>query len=304
MKEERLISYEWSIAIYKGESPSRLEPWTEAPETVLTFEDVNDIKADFVADPFMILIEGLWYMYFEVLNSTSGLGEIGYATSPNCIDWTYQKIILKERFHLSYPMVFEENGAQYMIPETRQSGEIRLYKSDVFPEKWSQEKVLVIGNYADATIFNHENQWWMFALNGTQDLHLFYSDTLIGNWFSHPANPIIENNKKTSRPAGRVIHENGNLYRLAQDGVPLYGNKVRMFKITKLNRTMYEEIELEESPILKGTRKGWNSIGMHHVDAHQLKDKSWIACVDGANPKFKKLNKFKTEVKVKKNVTT
>jgi hypothetical protein len=157
--------------------------------------------------------------------------------------------------------------------------------------------VLIKGDYADATIFNKENGWWMFALHGTQDLHLFFSDSLLGDWAPHPANPIVENNMKTSRPAGRMIKENGKLYRLAQDGVPLYGNKVRMFEITNLSRTNYAERELEESPILKGSRKGWNSIGMHHVDAHQLEDKSWIACVDGAAPKFKQLNKSKTEVK-------
>lgn len=297
MREEKLISYEWAIAIYKGETPSKLEPWIKAPETVLTFKDVTDVEATFVADPFMILIDDLWYLFFEVLNNTSGLGEIGYATSSNCIEWTYGKIILRENFHLSYPSVFKDNQELYMIPETRQAGEIRLYKADAFPQKWRQEKVLIKGNYADATIFKDEKGWWIFALHGTQDLHLFFSDSLLGDWAPHPANPIVENNMKTSRPAGRMIQENGKLYRLAQDGVPLYGNKVRMFEITNLSRTNYAERELEESPILKGARKGWNSIAMHHVDAHQLEDKSWIACVDGAAPKFKKLNKSKTEVK-------
>jgi len=302
MKEKRLIKYEWAIAIYRGETPSQLEPFIEAPETVLTRKDVTDVKAAFVADPFMIRIDDIWYMYFEVLNATNGLGEIGYATSTNCIDWTYQKIILRENFHLSYPMIFENNEDLYMIPETRQAGEIRLYKADAFPEKWKQQKVLVKGNYADATIFRDKNQWWIFAVHGTQDLHLFYSDSLLGDWVSHPANPIIKNNIKTSRPAGRIIKENGRFYRLAQDGFPLYGNKVRMFEITNLNQTSYEERELDESPILKGTRKGWNSIGMHHADAHQLEDNSWIACVDGANIKVKQF-KLKTEVKEEENAT-
>lgn len=297
MREQKLISYEWAISIYKGETPLTLKPWIEAPETVITLEDVTDIKADFVADPFMILINQLWYMFFEVLNAKSGLGEIGYATSSNCIDWTYKEIILTEKFHLSYPMVFKENEHTYMVPETRQEGEIRLYKATAFPKKWQQEKVLIKGDYADATLFKEDNEWWMFALNGTKDLHLFYSDSLLGDWKPHPANPIIENNLKTSRPAGRVIKDNGKFYRLAQDGVPLYGNKVRIFQITELNRKNYAEIELPESPILKGSRKGWNSIGMHHVDAHQLEDKSWIACVDGAKPLFKNLNKFKKNTK-------
>ena len=290
MIEKKLVSvsYQWAIAVYKGTSPSKLKPWRKAPETIITHEDVTDITADFVADPFMILIDQLWYMFFEVLNNETGFGEIGYATSSDCIQWNYGEIILREKFHLSYPMVFRNNQELYMIPETRQANEIRLYKANLFPQKWIQEKVLVKGDYADATIFSDDNGWWMFALNGTKDLHLFYSDSLLGNWISHPANPIIEDDMKTSRPAGRIIKENGKIFRLAQDGVPLYGNKVRMFEITNLNRKNYSEIELEESPILKGSRKGWNAIGMHHVDAHQLEDKTWIACVDGAKPMFKK----------------
>ncbi len=290
MIEKKLVSvsYQWAIAVYKGTSPSKLKPWRKAPETIITHEDVTDITADFVADPFMILIDQLWYMFFEVLNNGTSLGEIGYATSSDCIQWNYGEIILREKFHLSYPMVFRNNQELYMIPETRQANEIRLYKANLFPQKWIQEKVLVKGDYADATIFSNDNRWWMFALHGTKDLHLFYSDSLLGNWISHPANPIIEDDMKTSRPAGRIIKENGKIFRLAQDGVPLYGNKVRMFEITNLNRKNYSEIELEESPILKGSRKGWNAIGMHHVDAHQLEDKTWIACVDGAKPMFKK----------------
>ena len=290
MIEKKLVSvsYQWAIAVYKGTSPSKLKPWRKAPETIITHEDVTDITADFVADPFMILIDQLWYMFFEVLNNGTSLGEIGYATSSDCIQWNYGEIILREKFHLSYPMVFRNDQELYMIPETRQANEIRLYKANLFPQKWIQEKVLVKGDYADATIFSNDNRWWMFALHGTKDLHLFYSDSLLGNWISHPANPIIEDDMKTSRPAGRIIKENGKIFRLAQDGVPLYGNKVRMFEITNLNRKNYSEIELEESPILKGSRKGWNAIGMHHVDAHQLEDKTWIACVDGAKPMFKK----------------
>ncbi len=290
MIEKKLVSvsYQWAIAVYKGTSPSKLQPWRKAPETVITYKDVTDIKADFVADPFMILIDQLWYMFFEVLNNGTSLGEIGYATSSDCIQWNYGGIILREKFHLSYPMVFRNDQELYMIPETRQANEIRLYKANLFPQKWIQEKVLVKGDYADATIFSNDNRWWMFALHGTKDLHLFYSDSLLGNWISHPANPIIEDDMKTSRPAGRIIKENGKIFRLAQDGVPLYGNKVRMFEITNLNRKNFSEIELEESPILKGSRKGWNAIGMHHVDAHQLEDKTWIACVDGAKPMFKK----------------
>ena len=57
MKEKNLISYEWAVAIYKGNSPFSLKPTENLQETVLSFEDVTDVQADFVADPFMIYLQ-------------------------------------------------------------------------------------------------------------------------------------------------------------------------------------------------------------------------------------------------------
>ena len=296
MKEDKLITYQWAIAIYKGDSPFNLKPIEGLSETVLTFEGVDDIEASFVADPFMICVQNSWYMFFEVLNSKTGLGEIGYAMSPDGFNWKYMSIVLKDQIHLSYPFIFENEGDFYMVPETRQAGEIRIYKAKEFPHQWEVIQVILKGNYADATLVKYQEKWWMFALHGTKDLHLFYSDSILGDWIPHSSNPIIENDLKSSRPAGRIIHYNNKLYRLAQDGYPLYGNKVGVFEILEMNTESYREFEIIESPILKGSRNGWNSVAMHHVDAHKVDKNLWIACVDGAKPNFTNLiEKFKNK---------
>jgi len=89
----------WSIAIYTGTTPFNLQP--EPP--VLTKFDVTDIPADFVADPFMLRRDDTWYMFFEVMHSKTQRGEIGLATSNDALSWTYDRIVLKEPFHLSFP---------------------------------------------------------------------------------------------------------------------------------------------------------------------------------------------------------
>lgn len=277
----------WSIALYKGNSPFALTPMFPNNTPQLEADIITDANAQFVADPFMIKHQEEWFMFFELLNQENGLGEIGYATSKNLEDWTYKNIALKEDIHLSYPFVFAHEGQFFMIPETRQAQEIRIYTSATLEGPWKQEAVLIKGDYADSTLFYHNNYWWMFVLEGKDNLHLFYSDTLLGSWQKHPNTPIITNDKRNARPAGKVINYKGELYRLAQDGIPLYGSKVRAYKITALSITAYEEQEIEESPILKGSRSGWNAIGMHHLDAHKQSDGSWIACVDGAKPHFK-----------------
>jgi hypothetical protein len=70
--------------------------------------------------------------------------------------------------------------------------------------------------------------------------------------------------------------------RFAQDAFPAYGSRVRAFEILDLDAGHYREREVRNGrPILKGCGFGWNADGMHHVDAHELNDGSWIACVDG-----------------------
>ena len=59
-----------------------------------------------VADPFMVFENGTWYMFFEAMNDFESRGVIGLATSEDGLSWQYQKIILNESFHLSYPYVF------------------------------------------------------------------------------------------------------------------------------------------------------------------------------------------------------
>ena len=111
----------WSIAIYYGDSLLRFAPHERAKNPILTRRDVSDVSAVFVADPFMLKVEDTWYLFFEVMDRDTVKGQIGLATSQNGLTWTYQRIVLKEPFHLSYPYVFEFDGDYYMIPESYQS---------------------------------------------------------------------------------------------------------------------------------------------------------------------------------------
>src|ERR1700686_2907713 len=69
--------WKWSIAIYAGESPLRLASAPGASNPVLSAGDVTDVPARFVADPFMLRVDGRWHMFFAVLNNQSNKGEIG-----------------------------------------------------------------------------------------------------------------------------------------------------------------------------------------------------------------------------------
>jgi len=297
----------WSIGIYTGETPLSLVPSKHTINPVLTARDVTDVKAEFVADPFMIradleanleenstapshpyrATQPNWYMFFEVLDKADDKGKIGLATSVNGYHWNYERLVLEEPFHLSYPYVFKWENDYYMIPETYQANAVRLYKAAGFPYEWKFEATLIDNEcYVDSSLCYFNDYWWLFTSSINWDtLHLYYAKTLTGPWQKHPKSPLITGDKSTARPGGRAIVLNNKIIRYAQDDLHIYGEKVRAFEITELSPTAYAEKEVSDSPILSPSGSGWNAIGMHTVDPHAMdttvNSDSWIACVDG-----------------------
>src|SRR5690242_2048118 len=98
--------YIWSLGIYAGSSALALSPAPGISNPVLTAQDVTDVPAAFLADPFMLFANGDWYMFFEIMHRERRVGEIGLATSRDGLRWEYRKVVLRETFHLSYPCVF------------------------------------------------------------------------------------------------------------------------------------------------------------------------------------------------------
>ena len=274
----------WSIGLYTGADPLHLAAPLSIANPIMAREQVTDVRAAFVADPFLLPYRGEWHLFFEVLNHDRRTGEIGWASSRDATAWTYRGIILSEPFHLSYPCVFEHEGDVFMVPETLDAGSVRLYRADPFPTRWEPVAELIPGRLADATPFRFDGRWWMFACPAPSShdaLSLFCADTLQGHWREHPASPLMTGDKSRARPGGRVIAWDGRLYRVAQDCGPRYGSGVRVFEITCLTSDLYAERECTESPILGPTGKGWNGKGMHHVDAWPISPGRWIAAVDG-----------------------
>jgi hypothetical protein len=272
----------WSIAIYSGDSPFDLKPVHAHP--VLTKAHVSDMRAKFVADPFMLQRHRRWYMFMEIMNKDTNRGEIGLATSNDGLDWTYQQIVLNEQFHLSYPYVFEWQNDYYMLPEALGSGAVCLYKADDFPFGWSCVARLLEGRFADPSIFRFNDRWWMFTCSTPykhDTLRLYSATELTGPWTEHPKSPVVEGDKSRARPAGRILSFNNQLLRFAQDCGSQYGTSVRAFEILQLTMNSYTEVEYHKNPILKGSSNGWNKSGMHHIDARRRLDGKWLACVDG-----------------------
>jgi hypothetical protein len=278
----------FTIGIYRGPTPFSIAPTGARP--VITARHVTDVRAHFVADPFMLRAGDRWSMFFEVLNRDLNRGQIGLATSRDGLRWRYERIVLAEPFHLSYPYVFEHDGAYYMIPETYEANAVRLYKAVAFPHRWAHVGDLLTGaDFYDASIFRHGERWWLFAGTNTaanDTLRLYSAPALGGPYVEHAASPVIAGDPAIARPGGRVLVDAGRIYRFTQNCAGAYGLDVRAFEITTLSVDQYAERAAIEHPLLSPSGKGWNAHGMHHVDLQRAPDGGWIACVDGYRRAF------------------
>jgi hypothetical protein len=281
--------WEWSIGMYEGASPHEMDPLADVHNPVLSAADVTDVKARFVADPFMISEDSRWYMFFEVFNALTNKGEIGLASSHDGMTWRYEQIILRESFHLSYPYIFKDNEKCYMMPECHTEEGIIFYEAIEFPYHWRRGPVVLRGTFHDSSIVYFADKWWLFAYSEPcrhSTLRLYFADDPVGAWEEHPRSPIVDGNARTARPAGRILDRGNCLIRFAQDCSRRYGQAVNAFEITTLTESDYEEEEISHGPVIRnaglfGRGCKWNRHGMHHIDPQQLESRKWIACVDG-----------------------
>lgn len=286
----------WSIRVTKTKEYENLNNCIF--DSKITAKDVTDVKAIFVADPFIIKDKDKWYIFYEIYKEKSRKGVIGYSESYDGEKWTYGQVVLEEDYHLSYPYVIKDKEDIYMIPEGASGESIKLYKAKKFPQNWEMKKELIQGKYWDPSIFYYNGTWWMLALTNKPEkfsLCLFYSDTLEGEWKEHPKNPIIKNNTEITRPGGRVF--NGDkLIRYTQDCSENYGRLVKGFEIVKLTKSDYEEKEIGVVIKDSGEEGSWNKDGMHNIDIERFDDDKYIIAVDGYY--YKKVNKIINKIKM------
>ena len=261
-----------------------LRPHPKVVNPVLDKDDVTDVIAGFVADPSLFYESGTWYMFFEV--QTAPNSQIGYATSPDGLTWTYGAIVLSDdSIAYSYPHVFKYNGTYYMIPSTSNSV-VRIYTATSFPTTWTLSETITVDGGNDPSMFQWGGKWWLLACNSGTDNGYAYYSTLGptgGAWTAHDNNPIISADNAKCRGAGRPIVKDDYIIYFYQKGDVTYGEKVRAFKITDLTSSTFTETELTTSPVLEpSSLEQWRSVGMHTVDIWPSeKGSECLAVVDG-----------------------
>lgn len=247
LRRIRRRSQRWSVAYLFGGG------WRDA--VLRRAVTIKNPPGRFLADPFVIFRDGAHFCFVEDYDYARGRGKISVL---GLREDGYDDLgcALEEDFHLSYPYLFEAEGALYMCPETHEAGDIRLYKSVDFPNNWQLHKVIMRDvSAADTSIFKHDGKWWMLtnidsAGIGDHDseLHLFHADTFDSeSWTPHPRNPVAFDSRRARN--GGLFMQDGDIFRVFQvQGFDAYGAAMGIARIDVLDAKDFSESKICNIP--------------------------------------------------------
>jgi hypothetical protein len=149
--------------------------------------------------------------------------------------------------HLSFPLVFEEGGEIYALPESCATGRLEILRWDALQGWGSFVTIFSHVPAADAVLHKKDGLYWIFYTDVSHhphdNLHLTYAPSLMGPWQQHPGNPV-QHGADRSRNGGKIFEAAGRLYRPAQDCSRVYGGALRIMEITEWTKTSYAEKEV------------------------------------------------------------
>ena len=255
----------WAIGVYEFHKDFSVTELGDNP--VLSKDDIIEHPSFFVADPFVIEDNDVYYMFYEAgfAVKKGSKGVIALAQSNDGIKWQHDRIILEDSVSISFPVVYKENGEYYMTIEGRKANNVRLYKANSFPYEWDEIGILIEESLSDPVIKKHNEIYYLIASRPLtyDEVYIYYSQNIEGPYFEHTLNPVVRSDKKTARNAGNIFEVDDKLYRPVQDCSAQYGEKVRLMEIKELSPNGFEEQEVESSPILVGSGSGWSGGLMH-----------------------------------------
>lgn len=286
---ERLFFKEWIIGICQDNIQDIIRKRTFDPN--INWLKIKSYKK-FAADPFFLdSKDGNFKIIYEDFTYNDNFGKISIMSVDEGFRHTNNKVILDTKSHLSYPFVFKENNKTYVFPEAKQSGKLSCYEYNPKNESLNFSQDILDLPLLDSTILKYNNKYWIFGTisknNKEYNLHLFFSDSLLGPYTPHPKNPV-KGGLNGTRSAGNFIEVDGILYRPSQNCEKIYGESITINKVTELS-----EINFAEEPYMTSciNTKNKNNSGMHTIHTINVMDK--IILVDGIHWVFRPIFQIK-----------
>jgi len=217
-------------------------------------------KYNFYADPFFSFDNKS--IRIEALNKFTGLGELLDVSILNLKD---QKLLLSKK-HYSYPLSFVFKNEEYILPEVASHSPQYFFSLRKDLKKKYFIKGLENNRLIDATIVEHQKNWYLFfgnQNNASTVLNLWVSKSPFSKFKVHPRSPIVLS-PSLARMGGSILRLNNDLFRFGQNNEGEYGESISALKIDKLTPKEYSEK-------LIGSLKMENYKGPHTININQNK---------------------------------
>lgn len=252
-------------------------------------------KYQFYADPFLFRsLNNQYYVLYEDYNYKKQYGKISMCYLDEHNKPVSSNTVLDTKSHLSYPGIFREDQHIYVFPEAGASGKLSCYYYDDITKSLVFKSDIINLPLTDATVLKYNKKYWIFSTmkgeNSNNQLYIFYSDTLLGPYTSHPKNPV-KNEINGSRPAGNFISVANQVYRPSQNSDKYYGSSISIYKIIQLDENDFKE---EFYMSILPAKKGRFNFGLHtinHVDN--------LIVIDGLSKSFLPITQLITYIRKK-----
>jgi hypothetical protein len=185
------------------------------------------------------------HIFFEDFDQRRGRAVISHTAVDLAGNSSDPEQVLDPGCHASYPFLLRSNGEIWMIPETADASELRLYVAVDFPHRWRLETILLAdAQVSDPTVIEHDDLWWLFGTSRGRGvdhgLRLWHAPNLTGPWSIHDLDPV-KVDARSARPAGTPFMVGDILYRPSQDSSRRYGGRVVVNRIESLTVDKYLE---------------------------------------------------------------
>ena len=228
------------------------------------------------ADPFLIVRDDRLYIFYEAMRPGRP-GEIAACSTNDLCQFDDHGAVLAEPHHLSFPFVFEVDGAAYVLPEASQGDGLWLYRFNRFPFDPVRTHKLSDQSLVDSFLHFHAGRWYLFATEETRLILMVGGASISDPFVEHPLSPICSD-LRFSRSGGAMWRGGKRLFRPAQDCSDRYGANLSWLEITELSPSTYAE-RLDAQNVVELARP-WNFDGAHHVSETQFRGESVVA-IDG-----------------------
>ncbi len=223
----------WHVAIRNKVLGSILEDRTTP------FAVVPNPLFKWVADPFLIEKDGALYIFAEVFSLLRWRGSIGYCIYQHG-SFSKWEIITYEAHHFSFPNIFKNSDAYFIMPEANAVKEIPVYQADHFPDQWRKKTLIMNEDRFVDSIWLDAERIMTYRMGTPNQLVLLKQQT-DKKWIAVDSKADPDN---ILRPAGKAFSYQSKWIRPVQESQHFYGEAIHF---SELNAFSEESLPVEKN---------------------------------------------------------